>query len=120
MMEDLLVINDVTFPEMEGAYEIDYTDKKNDYESESGESTVEIIRENICIINVKYNGLLEAKLRELMNAVSVVNTVKFYDPRTGKVETKTMKTGDSRMKTSKKYYRDGLSVWSLSFNLEEM
>lgn len=119
-MENLLKINDVVFPEAEGGYDISYSDKTNSYESESGEITVEVIRQKMTTISVKYNGLLESKLKELASAIRVVNTVSYYNPITGSLETRTMKADDSRIKISKENYKNNLSVWSLSFNLEEM
>lgn len=119
-MENLLKINDVIFPEAEGGYDIGFEDKKNEYESESGETTVEIIRRNICNIKVKYNGLLESKLKVLTAAIQPVNMVEFYDPLTGETKTQIMKTDTNRISISKQHYKHGLSVWSLSFSLEEM
>lgn len=119
-MNNLLKINNIVFPEAEGGYDLSYSDKVNDYESESGEETVEIIRRNVISINVSYTGLLEQKLRELCAAIQVVNTVTFYDPLAGDLVTKTMKTDTSRISISKIHYKNDLSVWSLSFSLEEM
>lgn len=119
-MDELLKINNVIFPEIEGGYDISYEDKTNEYESESGETTVEVIRQKVCNISVKYNGLLESKLKELVSAIHVVNTVVYYNPTTGTVETKTMKADSNRINISKEYYKNGLSVWSLSFSLGEM
>lgn len=119
-MEDLLKINDVVFPEAEGGYDIHYTDVINEYESESGETTVEVIRQNVCSISVQYTGLLECKLKELTAAVRVVNTVEYYNPLSGQVESKIMKADTTRISISKQYYKLGLSVWSLSFDLKEM
>lgn len=120
MMNNLLKINTVTFPEAEGGYDLSYSDKVNGYESESGEKTVEIIRRNVVSISVSYNGLLEQKLRELCAAIQTVNTVTFYDPLAGNVVTKTMQADTNRISISKVHYKDDLSIWSLSFSLEEM
>lgn len=119
-MENLLIINDMTFPEPEGSYSIAYEDKVNEYESESGETTIEVIRKNICKISVKYNGFKETRLRELASAIQTVNSVKYYNPLSGAVENKTMKANTDRISIEKKYYKYGRSIWSLSFDLEEM
>lgn len=119
-MTNLLTINNVIFPDAEGGFEISYKDKVNEYESESGEKTVEIIRKGVCNISISYMGLSETQLKSLTSAIQVVNIVKYYNPLSGVVETKTMKTSSDRLKISKKYYKNDISVWSLDIDLEEM
>lgn len=119
-MTNLLTINNVVFPDAEGGFDITYKDKVNEYESESGEKTVEVIRKGVCNISTSYVGLTESQLKSLTAAIQVVNTVKYYNPLSGVVETKTMKASSDRVKISKKYYKNNISVWSLDLDLEEM
>lgn len=118
MMKDLLVINGVTFPTPEGGLDINYKDKIAEYESEDGHITVDVIREDIKVITVRYNGLLEDAFRALKTALKTVNSVKLYNPATGAIEAVTMR--NSGTQTNKKYYKNNISVWDLAFNLEEM
>lgn len=118
-MEKLLVVNGIVFPET-GNYNVSVSDKVNEYESESGSITVEIIRENIYKIDVSYGALPQDVFKRLSEAVGAVNEVTFYDPIKASVQKRTMKADKSRIKTAKQYYKNDISVWSLSFALEEM
>lgn len=119
-MENLLMVNDVAFPNTDMNIDVTYSDKVNNYESESGEKTVEIIRQKICNISVKYEGLLEERIKTLCAAIQTVNEVKFYDPLSGEVVSKTMKADTNRIAVSKVCFKDGVKAWSLSLKLEEM
>lgn len=115
-MHSLLNINGVEFPTPEGSFEIKYEDMTNEYKGENGKKTVEIIRENVASISVSYNGMTEEKLNDLHAVLSAVNTVIFY--KKGIKATSQMKL--SSVSTPKKYYKNGLSVWGMSFSLEEL
>lgn len=119
-MEKLLIINNTEFIEKDLDYSVTCSDKVNEYESESGEKTVEIIREDIHELKVKYSGLLEYRIRQMASVIRPVNTVKFYNPVSGTIKTKIMKADTSRISIDKVYYDYGISAWSLSFSLEEM
>lgn len=115
-MHSLLTINGVDFPTPEGSYDIKYSAVTNEYEGENGEKTVEIIRENVATISVSYNGMTEEQLNDLHAVLTTVCTVVFY--KKGVKTTAKMKL--SEVSTPKKYYRHGLSVWGMSFSLEEL
>lgn len=115
-MHSLLTINGVDFPTPEGSYDVKYSNITNEYEGENGEKTVEIIRENVVSISVSYNGMTEEQLNTLHTALTTVCTVAFY--KKGVKTTAKMKLSD--VSTPKKYYKHGLSVWGMSFSLEEL
>lgn len=115
-MHSLLIINGVEFPTPEGSFDIKYKNVINEYEGEDGKKTVEIIRENITTIAIGYNGMEEERLKVLHSALKTVNTVIFY--KKGTQTTAKMKLSD--VSTPKKYYGRGLSVWGMSFSLEEL
>ena len=115
-MLSLLIINDVEFPTPEGSFDIKYKSVTNEHEGEDGKKTVEIIREDVATISVGYSGMNEERLNVLHSALKTVNTVIFY--KKGVRTTAKMKLSD--VSTTKKYYRHGLSVWGMSFGLEEL
>ena len=115
-MHSLLIINGVEFPTPEGSLEIKYADMTNEYQGENGKKTVEIIREDVVSISVSYNGMTEEKLNALHTVLKTVSTVIFY--KKGIKTTSQMKL--SSVSTPKKYYKNGLSVWGMSFSLEEL
>lgn len=115
-MHNLITINGVEFPTPEGSFDIKYEDKTNIHEGENGKKTVEIIRKDIASISVSYNGLKEEELNRLHAALDTVNKVTFYKKG---VET----TADMRLSsvsTPKKYFKGGITVWGMSFSLEEL
>ena len=67
---------------------------------------------------MKYNGLLEADFNKYKNALKSVNTVTFYDPSVSKTVTVNMKT--TSIHSVKVYYKHDVSVWNLSFDLQEL
>ena len=115
-MYDLLKINNVLFPVPEGVFDITYSDITYDSEAEDGKTVVEVVREDIAKISVSYGGLLESTANTLLASLSTVNTVSFL--RKGTVQTCQMKA--SNIRTGKKYYKNSLSLWSLSFELQEI
>ena len=115
-MYDLLKINNVTFPLPEGGFNVSYSDITNDSESDDGKTVVEVIREDVASISVSYKGLLESKANELLAAIKTVNTVSFL--RKGTVQTCQMKA--SNIRTDKVWYKNNISAWSLSFDLQEI
>ncbi len=115
-MHSLLIINGVEFPTPEGSFDIKYKNITNEYEGEDGKKTVEIIRENVATISIGYNGMAEEQMKSLHAALTAVNTVVFY--KKGVKTNAEMKLSD--VSTPKKYYRHGLSVWGMSFGLEEL
>lgn len=115
-MYDLLKINGKAFPVPKGGFDIAYNDVTNDYSSEDGRTVVEIIREGVATVTVSYSGLTEETSASLKAALKTVNTVeylKFGSPCTAQMKL-------SNLKTSKVYYKNGVSVWTLSFELKEL
>lgn len=117
-MEQLLIINEVIFPTPEGGFDISYSNKVAEYQSEDGHVTVDVIREDIKNITVRYKGLFEDTFKLLKSALKAVNTVQLYNPATSTIEVVTMQINS--IQTNKIYYKNNVSVWDLAFNLEEM
>lgn len=115
-MRNLIIINGMEFPTPEGSFDIKYKDKTNEYEGEDGKKTVEIIRKDVTTISVSYNGMTEEKLNELLKTLDTVCAVTFL--KKGVETTVDMKLSD--VSTPKKYFKNGLSVWGMSFSLEEL
>lgn len=117
-MYKLLSINSVILPTPEGNFTLSKNDKYNQYEGEDGSKTVEVIREGIISASVSYKGLTEEMLKRIIDAITLVSRVVIYNPMTKSTKTVTAKiTGIS---TKKVCYRNNISVWSLSFNIEEL
>lgn len=119
-MENLLKINNVIFPNIDMDYNVSYSDEINIYKSESGEKTIEVIREGICSIEVKYEGLLERRIQVLCNAIKPLNEVEFFNPINNHVEKKLMKADTNRISLGKICFKDDIKAWSISFRLEEV
>lgn len=117
-MLKLLEINGISLPDPEKAFSISKEDKYNEYEGENGERTIEIIREDIISGKVSYKGLPAEKMAEIEKAITLVSTVKIYDP--GKNAVKEITAKITGVNSEKKFYRNNVSVWSLSFNIEEL
>lgn len=115
-MYNLLQINGTDFPTPEGSFSITYEDKTNDYESDDGQTTVEVIRADVAKISVSYKGLPEAKVVSLLAQLKTVSTVLFL--RRGTLQGTQMKV--SNVKTDKVWYKNGVSAWALSFDLQEI
>ena len=113
-MLKLLTINDVELPDAEGAFSVSQETKLSEYEGENGVKTVEVIREDILSGNVSYKGLTAEKVKEIVNAITTVSAVKIYDALR---EVNALISGVSY---DKKFYKNDVSVWSLSFKIEEL
>lgn len=118
-MLDLLVVNNVVFPEPEGGFSVSYEDVTNTYMSESGYKKVEVIREGLVkSVSVSYKGLQETELGRLRRARKTVCSVTYHDAgANGNVTMRMQLTGWTESKVN---YRSGISVWGLSFKLEEL
>ena len=117
-MYKLLKINDVDFPEPYGSFTLSKSDKVNEYECEDGSSTIEIVRVGVVSLKVAYNALTVDKVRELCDAISTVSNVTVFDPQTNTI--KSIKAHVSNIQTGKMYHKNDLSVWSLSFDINEL
>ena len=117
-MLKLLTINDVELPDAEGAFSVSQETKLSEYEGENGVKTVEVIREDILSGNVSYKGLTAEKVKEIVYAITTVSSVKIYDAaRDALREVNALISGVSY---DKKFYKNDVSVWSLSFKIEEL
>lgn len=117
-MYKLLSVNGVSLPQPEGDYTLSKNDKYNEYEGEDGTTTVEVIRQGIISLAVSYNHVTEKHLKEIMDAIKLVSSVEVFDPTQQKVRKITAKiTG---IKTKMFYYKNGISVWTLAFNVDEL
>ena len=117
-MYKLLSINGVSLPKPEGDYSITKNDKYNEYEGEDGSSTVEVIRRGIISLSVAYNYVTEKHLKEITDAINLVSEVYVFDPTKGVVRNITAKV--TGIKTKMIYYKNGISIWTLSFDVEEL
>lgn len=117
-MYKLLSINGVTLPQPEGDYTITKNDKYNEYEGEDGTSTVEVIRQGIISLSVSYNYVKEKQLKKITDAIKLVSEVVVFDPT--KQTTRTISAKVTGIKTKMIYYKNGISVWSLAFDVEEL
>lgn len=117
-MYKLLSINDVPIKDPEGSFIISREDKYNEYEGENGHKTIEIIRSNVINISVSYKGLTAKQLKNIVSLLNIVTTFTLFDPATE--EQKEITGLVDNMKTSKVYYKNGVSVWSLSFEIKEL
>ena len=117
-MFKLLKINTVELPDAEGDFTINKHDKFNEYETEDGKTTVETIRQGIVSLSVSFNGLTETMVKTICDAITLVSTVEVFDPALGQPKEITAKiTG---VKTTKIWFRNNVSIWSLSFNVDEL
>lgn len=117
-MYKLLSINGVPLPNPMGDFTISQNDKYNEYEGEDGKTTVEIIRQGILSLSVSFNGLPEDYLKMIVDAIRIVSTVVIYNPLTKSTRKMTAKiTG---VKSKKIWYQNNQSLWSLSFEIDEL
>ena len=117
-MFKLLTINGVPLPKPEGDFTITKKDKYNEYEGEDGSSTVEVIRQGILSLSVSYNYITEQHLKTITDAIRLVSQVEVYDPALRTTRTLTAKI--TNLKNKMLYYKNDISVWTLSFNLDEL
>lgn len=116
---NLLSINSVACPHIDkGSISVSYDDTYNTYTAEDGHSTIEEIRTGKMVINVSYKGLLEADVKSVIGAITLVSTVVVYNPATD--ATSTISAKISNISTQKVVYEQGISAWSLSFKIEEL
>lgn len=117
-MYKLLKINTVELPDAEGDFTIHKKDKFNEYETEDGRTTVEVVRQGIISLSVSFNGLTEVMVKTICDAITLVSTVEVFDPALGQTKEITAKVTD--VKTKKVWFKNNVSVWSLSFSVDEL
>ena len=117
-MYDLIKINAVKIPDPKaGNITINYKNKYNEYAGEDGSTTIEEITQKM-EGTVTYNGLFEADLMAIKNAVALVSDLTIYDPMEGTTRTfaALIDEGSATMKA----YQNNVSAWSYSFNFREL
>lgn len=117
-MYKLLTINGIEMPDADGDFQISENDKINEYQGEDGHTTIEEIRQGIISLSVSFSVLSEDMLNRIKSALSMVSTVEMYNPLTKEMETKKMKVSGTKVK--RVCYKQNTSLWSLSFNLDEL
>lgn len=117
-MYKILSANGVDFPNPEGSFTLSKNDVVNEYEAENGHKTVEIVRSGKISASVSYNGLTVAQLNTISQALATVTTFQIYDGLTNSRKQVTAQV--KNLKIQKVFHRNNLSVWALSFDLEEL
>ena len=117
-MYKLISADGVDFIDPEGSFVLSKTDVVNEYEGEDGCKTVEVVRSGKISASVSYNGIEVRRLREMAQALHTVTTFRIYDALTDTC--RTVKARVSSLKVQKVHHRHGLSLWSLSFDLDEL
>lgn len=117
-MYKILSANGVEFTDPEGSFTLSKNDDVNEYKGEDGHCTIEIIRQNVISASVSYNALTVEQLKIMSEALTTVTTFTLYDPLTdSQVE---IRCKVSSVKVQKVHHRHDVSVWSLSFNIDEL
>lgn len=117
-MYKILTANGVEFKDPEGSFTLTKADKFNVYEGEDGHKTVETIRDDLISASVSYKGLTVEQLKTMSEALKTVTTFLLFDALTG---TQRLVTGTVKsIKVNKVYHKNDLSVWSLSFDIDEL
>lgn len=119
VMMNLVTINNVAFPNPDkGTVSVDEVDVFNSYSTEDGGEVVEQIRTGKIKANVSYKGLQAADIATLNNAITLVSTVVMYNPHTNASKTITAKVTNKKAKIIA--YYNNVSLWSLSFDIQEI
>ncbi len=117
-MFKLLSVNGTNLRDPDGSYNLSKTDIVNEYEGEDGRKTLEIIRQNVISGSVTYKGLTPSMMKTIVSSLSTVTNFVLYDPI--KDEVVEIEAKVSNIKTSKIHHKNSLSVWSLSFDIDEL
>ena len=117
-MYKLISADGVDFIDPEGSFTLSKTDVINEYEGEDGKKTVEIVRSGRISASASYNGIEVRRLKEMAQALHPVTTFQIYDALSD--ARREVKARVSNLKVQKVHHRHGLSLWSLSFDLDEL
>lgn len=117
-MYKLLTVNGTDLRDPDGSLEISKKDLVNEYEGEDGRKTLEIVRRNIISGSVSYSGLTVSMLKEIMDSLSTLTTFVIYDPMID--DTVEIEARVSNVSTKKLCHQNNVSVWTLSFNFDEL
>ena len=117
-MMNLVSINNVAFPNVDkGTITVDNVDKFNTYSTEDGGEITEQIATGKTNMTVSYKGLTAADIATLSNAITLVSTVVLYNPHTNASKTITARVTNRQARIIA--YYGNVSLWSLSFKIEE-
>jgi hypothetical protein len=114
----IITANGVDFVNPEGDFTLSKTDDVNEYKGEDGHCIVEIIRQNVISASVSYNALTVEQLKTMSEALTTVTNFKLYDAMTDSVIDVTARVSSVQVK--KVHHRHKVSVWSLSFKIDEL
>lgn len=117
-MYKIITANGVSFTDPEGSFTLSKTDDVNEYKGEDGHSIIEIIRQNVISASVSYNALTVEQLKTMSKALTTVTVFRLYDPMTDSVIDVTARVSSIQVK--KVHHRNDVSVWSLSFKIDEL
>lgn len=117
-MYKLLSVNGTNLRDPDGSYNLSKKDIINEYEGEDGRKTLEVIRQNVISGNVTYKGLTSSMMKIIVSSLSTVTNFVLYDPT--KDATVEIEAKVSNIKTSKVHHKNNLSVWTLSFDIDEL
>lgn len=117
-MYKIITANGVDFVNPEGDFTLSKTDDVNEYKGEDGHCIVEIIRQNVISASVSYNALTVEQLKTMSEALTTVTNFKLYDAMTDSVIDVTARV--SLVQVKKVHHRHEVSVWSLSFEIDEL
>lgn len=117
-MYKLLTINGYELPDPEGSYSLNIDSKVNEYETEDGSTYIEVIRDRVASSSVSYIGLTAEQIEAIYENIKPVSKVKMYTSVIDNV--REFDAYISKVKTDKVTHRNGISVWKLSFNIEEL
>ena len=117
-MYKIITANGVDFVNPEGDFTLYKTDDVNEYKGEDGHCIVEIIRQNVISASVSYNALTVEQLKTMSEALTTVTNFKLYDAMTDSVIDVTARVSSVQVK--KVHHRHEVSVWSLSFKIDEL
>lgn len=117
-MYKIITANNVEFTDPEGSFTLSKDDTVNEYKGEDGQTTLEIIREGQISATVSYNSLSAETIKKMADALTTVTEFKLYDALTDSQKTITARV--SGVKVKKNFYRDNISMWSLSFDIDEL
>ena len=117
-MYKILSANGVEFTDPEGSFTLSKSDVVNEYEAENGHKTVEIVRSGKVSASASYTGLPVAQVKTIAETLKPVTTFRIYDALSDTRKDITARV--TNVKVQKVFHKNDLSVWGLSFDLEEL
>lgn len=117
-MYKIITANGTSFTDPEGNFTLSKDDDVNEYKGEDGHTIIEIVRQNVISASVSYNALTVEQLKIMSEALTTVTTFTLYDPMTDSTIDVTARVSSVQVK--KVHHRNDVSVWSLSFKIEQL